>query len=85
MTGGTQQARDLATKVSQAWINFARSGDPNHSGLPKWPAFSPDKVPTMIFDNKCEMKDDPDGTARRTVPGAPDLKTPDLRTTAQAR
>jgi para-nitrobenzyl esterase len=85
MTGGTQQARELAAKVSQAWINFARSGDPNHSGLPKWPAFSPDKVPTMIFDNKCEMKNDPDGTARRTVPGASELKTPDLRTTAQAR
>ena len=27
-------SRELAAKVSDAWINFARKGDPNHPGLP---------------------------------------------------
>jgi para-nitrobenzyl esterase len=67
MTGGGPDARTLAAKVSDAWIAFARKGDPNHPGLPKWPAFTADKGATMVFDNKCEVKNDPDGPERRTV------------------
>jgi len=67
MTGGGADARALAAKMSEAWIAFARKGDPNHPGLPKWPAFTAGKGATMIFDNKCEVKNDPDGPERRTV------------------
>jgi para-nitrobenzyl esterase len=67
MTGGGADARALSARVSEAWIAFARKGDPNHPGLPKWPAFMADKGATMIFDNKCEVKNDPDGQERRTV------------------
>jgi para-nitrobenzyl esterase len=69
-TGGTAEARDLAAKVSDAWINFARKGDPNHSGLPKWPAYSADAGPVMIFDKTCEVKGDPDRELRRVVAAA---------------
>jgi len=67
MTGGTTEARELSAKVADAWINFARKGDPNHAGLPKWPAFTAEKCPTMIFDNKCELKHNPDGEERRAL------------------
>lgn len=67
MTGGGPEARALAARMSEAWINFARKGDPNHAGLPKWPAFTADKAATMIFDNKCEVKNDFDGAERRTI------------------
>jgi hypothetical protein len=67
MTGGGADARALAAKMSEAWIAFARKGDPNHPGLPKWPAFTADRGATMIFDNECEVKNDPDGPERRTV------------------
>ena len=60
MTGGTDEARELAAKVSDAWINFARRGDPNHSGLPKWPVFEAEKGPVMVFDKKSEVHNDPD-------------------------
>ena len=66
-TGGTPEARDLAAKVSPAWIQFARSGNPNHSGLPHWPAVSPQTLPTMLFDTRCEVKDDPDADERRSI------------------
>ncbi len=67
MTGGGPEARALAARVSEAWLNFARRGDPNHAGLPKWSAFTADKAATMIFDNKCEVRNDPDGAERRTI------------------
>ncbi|HKX31555.1 MAG TPA: carboxylesterase family protein, partial [Blastocatellia bacterium] len=69
MTGGTTEARALSAKVADAWINFARKGDPNHSGLPKWRAFAADQCPTMIFDNKCELKNNPDGEERQAING----------------
>jgi para-nitrobenzyl esterase len=66
-TGGTAEARELAARVSDAWINFARHGDPNHGGLPKWPAFTAGAGPVMIFDKKCEVKNDPDRELRKVV------------------
>ena len=56
MTGGTKEAQALADKMSQSWINFARLGDPNHKGLPKWPAYNSTNTATMHFDNTCTVK-----------------------------
>ena len=32
--------RALSAQMQKYWANFARSGDPNGPGLPKWPAYS---------------------------------------------
>ncbi len=61
MTGGGPRARALAARISGAWVQFARTGDPNHGGLPSWPAFDAGRRATMIFDDTCAVKDDPDG------------------------
>jgi para-nitrobenzyl esterase len=68
MTGNGPEARELAAHMSDAWLSFARNGDPNHSGLPHWPAFSKEKCQTMIFNSPCRMKENPD-LAERTVLG----------------
>ena len=67
MTGGGQEARELAAKISNAWINFARHGDPNHSELAKWPPFTAARGETMIFDRRCETKNDPDREERQVL------------------
>ena len=56
MTGGTEEAHALAEKVSDAWVNFARTGNPNAKGLPEWPAYNSTNTATMHFDNKSEVK-----------------------------
>jgi len=67
MTGGGDDARVLAAKVSDAWINFARTGDPNHAGLPKWPAYKPEQGAVMVFDNRCAVRNDPDRAERQVL------------------
>jgi para-nitrobenzyl esterase len=59
LTGGDPQARVLEDQISRAWIEFARSGNPNHPGLPLWPAFTPDSPVTMIFDRECALLPSP--------------------------
>jgi len=62
-TGNGPEAQTLAKKMGTAWANFARTGNPSQPGLP-WPAFTPDRCPTMVFDNECHAVDDPDKEAR---------------------
>jgi para-nitrobenzyl esterase len=59
-TGGGPGARALAAKVSEAWIRFARTGNPNRSGLTNWPAFTAGNGATMIFDDTCATANHPD-------------------------
>jgi para-nitrobenzyl esterase len=55
MTGGSKEAFTLAGKVSQAWINFARSGNPSHPGLPVWEPYTQSNGSTMLLDNNCVL------------------------------
>ena len=40
----------LSDMISSYWVNFAKSGDPNGPGLPRWPAFSKNDLKVMVFD-----------------------------------
>lgn len=55
-TGATKDAYSLADKISQAWINFARTGNPNAKGLPNWTPYTRENGVTMILDNKSELR-----------------------------
>jgi len=67
LTGGGPGPRALAANVSQAWIHVARSGNPNHGGIPNWPAFSAESCPTMIFDSQCKLQNNPDKEERQAL------------------
>jgi para-nitrobenzyl esterase len=64
MTAHTSQEKELAAKMSQAWIQFARSGKPDHNGIPNWPQYDFEKRATMIFDTTCRIVNDPESETR---------------------
>jgi para-nitrobenzyl esterase len=45
--------------MSAAWAAFARTGDPNHADIPRWPAFTPAERATMIWNNEVKVVNDP--------------------------
>ncbi|MSV35447.1 MAG: hypothetical protein EXQ47_07595 [Bryobacterales bacterium] len=58
------EAQALADKVSASWAAFARTGNPNVKGLPKWPAYSDQARDTMLFNNVSRVVQDPDREPR---------------------
>lgn len=50
MTGGKPEAVKLGDAMSQAWINFARTGNPNNDKLPQWDAYTTKNGALMYFD-----------------------------------
>jgi para-nitrobenzyl esterase len=54
-TGSGPERAGIATAMHGAWIAFARTGNPNHAGLPDWPQYAPPERPTMRFDTQPEV------------------------------
>ena len=63
-TGTGDDRYPLADKMSGAWAEFARTGKPGDPNLPDWPAYTTERRATMIFDNMCQVVDDPEGGDR---------------------
>ncbi|MGE3073646.1 MAG: carboxylesterase/lipase family protein [Dehalococcoidia bacterium] len=59
LTRGTPEAQALAAKVSATWAAFARTGDPNAGGLPRWEPYSASKRKTMLINNESKLVEDP--------------------------
>jgi para-nitrobenzyl esterase len=69
MTGGGERAAALSRRMADALLAFARTGDPNHSGLPVWRpvADAGADLPTMIFDDRPRVELDPDAAERAVL------------------
>jgi len=48
--------KELSEKMMDAWINFAKSGNPNHGNLPNWPTYDTETRETMIFGEECKVE-----------------------------
>lgn len=65
MSGVGEEQQKIADMISEAWLAFARSGNPNHPGLPEWPAYNTKDRPMMLFDLPPWVANDPHGTQRK--------------------
>ena len=66
-SGGTPEAFVLSKQISTAWVNFARTGNPNHDGLPHWPTYTAEHQATMYFDTPCGVRNNPEGEGLRLM------------------
>ena len=77
MTGTGQDRYALQDKMSEAWANFARTGNPSGKGVGTWPAYNSNTRPTMVFDHQSRVINDPHKEERQVLasikraPGGP--------------
>jgi len=67
-TGGGKRPRTLSEKMSDALLQFMSTGNPNTESLPQWPAYTLENGETMILNDECVVKNDPDRKARELIP-----------------
>ena len=66
-TGGGARPRKLAAKMSDALVQFMKTGNPKGVGISGWAKYTTANGETMILDDMCELKNDPDREARKTL------------------
>jgi para-nitrobenzyl esterase len=70
-TGNAPDRYPLQNQMAGAWVAFARAGDPNHPGMPHWPAYEPTQRATMVFDAKSRVVNDPGRAERLAIEQTP--------------
>lgn len=60
-SAGDPAAFVLSKQMSSAWVSFARTGNPNHCGLPYWPTYTEQSRAVMYFDAPCATRYNPEG------------------------
>jgi para-nitrobenzyl esterase len=65
MGRGDPQA--LAEQMSEAWLAFARTGNPATPALPDWPAYDAQRRATMVFSTESRVVEDPFPAVRQVV------------------
>ena len=64
ITGTGPEAVAMSERLSDAFIAFARTGNPGTSSLPNWPAYDLNQRQTMVFNDVSRLENDPRGAER---------------------
>jgi para-nitrobenzyl esterase len=64
-------AQPMADRMSEAFLAFARTGDPNCQAIPRWEPYGLPRRQTMVFDATTRLVDDPRGAERRLFAKVP--------------
>jgi para-nitrobenzyl esterase len=69
--GDGPQPQRMAEQIAGAWVAFARTGNPDHPGIPHWPAFNAAVRPVMEFNLKSRITNDPLSEVRQILAQLP--------------
>lgn len=64
-------AQTMADQMSETFIAFARTGNPNNKLIPHWGTYILPRRQTMVFDVPSHVEDDPRGAERRLFAKVP--------------
>ena len=64
-------AQPMADQMSEAFLAFARTGDPNCKAIPRWERYGIQRRQTMVFNTPSRLVDDPRGAERRLFAKVP--------------
>lgn len=64
-------AQPMADQMSETFIAFARTGNPNNKLIPRWLNYTLPRRQTMVFDAPSRLEDDPRGAERRLFAKVP--------------
>lgn len=62
--GAGLEAERLSERTMDAWLAFARTGDPGHADLPAWPAYDAQRRATQELGRECRVDEDPRAAER---------------------
>jgi para-nitrobenzyl esterase len=65
------QAQQMADMMSEAFIAFARTGNPNSKLIPEWKKYTMANRETMVFDVPPHLENDPRGAERKIFEKVP--------------
>ncbi|WP_129641181.1 carboxylesterase/lipase family protein [Peristeroidobacter agariperforans] len=71
LSGQGADAQQTADQMSEAFIAFARTGNPAHAGIPEWKPYELPSRATMVFDVKSQLVNDPRGEERKLFAQVP--------------
>lgn len=58
-------AKAVEDAMSDAWIAFAKTGNPNHPGMPHWPTYDTTARAVMVFNTTTAVVNDPRPSERK--------------------
>jgi para-nitrobenzyl esterase len=62
--GDHPAAAGISRRMQDAWLAFARTGDPGHPELGEWPRYDAARRATMLLGEECRVEDAPFETER---------------------
>ncbi len=67
LVGPGPQPEALAKQMSDAWLAFAHTGNPDAKSIPHWPPYAAEQRSTMVFDVKSHVMEDPNAEVRKIL------------------